>query len=69
MSRRILGALLIVSLTGTAQAQYIGAGSTPAGDYLRGVGIAAYGMGIYNERTAVANSINTETFIRWNEYV
>ena len=33
------------------------------------MGIAAYGMGIYNERTAVANSINTETFIRWNEYV
>ena len=44
-------------------------GSTPAGDYLRGVGIAAAGMGLYNERTAIANSINLDTMIRWNEYM
>jgi hypothetical protein len=70
MPRRILGAFLALLAVGApARAQYIGAGSTMQGDYLRGVGIAAYGMGIYNERTAVANQINTETFIRWNEYV
>ena len=26
-------------------------------------------MGIYNEKTAIANSINLDTFIRWNEYM
>ena len=26
-------------------------------------------MGIYNERTAIANSINLDTMIRWNEYM
>ncbi len=73
MPRRMLGILLIPILLGTpALAQpvpYIGPGSTIAGDYLRGVGIEAAGMGLYNEQTAVANSINTDTFIRWNEYV
>jgi len=53
----------------TAQGQFIGAGSTPGGDYLRGVGVAAWGMGLYNLNTAQADSINTDTFIRWNEYV
>jgi len=33
------------------------------------VGIAAMGMGIYNEKTAIAESINVDTTIRWNEYV
>jgi hypothetical protein len=46
-----------------------GPGSTPQGDYLRGVGIAAIGRGIYNERTAVANAINANTFITLNEYM
>ena len=50
-------------------AQFVGPGSTPQGDYLRGVGIAAMGMGIYNEKTAIAESINLDTTIRWNEYV
>ena len=50
-------------------AQYIGAGSTPMGDYLRGVGIAAFGMGSYNLNTAQANQINTETSIMLNEYI
>jgi hypothetical protein len=70
MTRRIPGALLILLLAGaSARGQYFGAGSTPEGDYLRGVGIAAWGMGIYNEKTAIANRMNTETFIMWNEYV
>jgi hypothetical protein len=55
----------------TAQAQFfgMGAGSTLQGDYLRGVGFAAWGEGVYNLYTAQANSINTDTYIRWNEYV
>ncbi|MGP0066823.1 MAG: hypothetical protein ACLQGP_24940 [Isosphaeraceae bacterium] len=70
MSRRILGALLIPILLGTpARAQLITAGSTPAGDYLRGVGIAAQGMGQYNLLSAQANQINTQTVMTWNEYV
>jgi hypothetical protein len=56
-------------LAGGARTQYFGAGSTPVGDYLRGVGIAAAGMGIYNERTAVADRINAQTFILLNEYM
>ncbi len=66
-------ALLITlgALGTTTQGQYIGlgAGSTLQGDYLRGVGVAAWGMGLYNLNTAQANSINTDTYIRWNEYV
>jgi hypothetical protein len=53
----------------TAHAQYIGAGSTLGGDYLRGVGVAAWGMGLYNLNTAQADAINTQTYITWNEYV
>jgi hypothetical protein len=55
----------------TAQAQWfgLGPGSTLGGDYLRGVGFAAWGEGVYNLYTAQANSINTDTYIRWNEYV
>jgi hypothetical protein len=56
----------------STQAQYmgfIGAGSTPQGDYLRGVGIASYGMGVYNHQTAIANSINADTAMRINEYM
>jgi hypothetical protein len=69
---RVLATLiLLVSLGITAEAQYfgIGAGSTPEGDYLRGAGIAAMGMGIYNEKTAIANSINLDTMIRWDQYI
>ncbi len=70
MTRRIPGALIILILAGaSADAQIVTYGSTPEGDYLRGVGIAAWGMGIYNEKTAIANRMNTETFMMWNEYV
>jgi hypothetical protein len=46
-----------------------GAGSTVQGDILRGQGIAAMGFGQYNLSTAMAASINTDTAIRWNQYV
>jgi hypothetical protein len=71
-SRRILASLILLgSLGSTASAQYWGGGggSTIEGDYLRGLGFAAAGMGLYNQRTAIANSINLDTFIRWNEYM
>src|SRR5207248_5968072 len=70
MSRAVLGALVVlVWLETSGWAQVITAGSTLEGDYLRGVGIAATGMGIFNEKTAIANRMNTETFIMWNEYI
>ena len=70
MTRRIVGSLLILLLAGaSAEAQLITAGSTPQGDYLRGVGIAAYGMGLYNLNTAQANQINAQTFMMLNEYI
>ena len=53
----------------SAHAQFITAGSTLEGDYLRGVGIAGWGMGLYNLNTAQANSINLNTEIRWYEYL
>ena len=39
------------------------------GDYLRGVGVAAYGMGLGNLYNAQATAINTDTWIRLNEYI
>jgi hypothetical protein len=69
-SQKLVASLFVLTaLESSAWAQFIGAGSTPQGDYLRGVGIAAMGMGIYNERTAIANSINIDTAIRWDQYV
>lgn len=47
----------------------VGAGSTVQGDILRGEGIAAMGFGQYNLATAMATSVNTDTAIRWNQYV
>jgi hypothetical protein len=68
--RTFLASLTVLGvLEGNVRAQFIGPGSTPQGDYLRGAGIAATGMGIYNEKTAIAESINLNTTIRWNEYV
>ena len=70
MSRTCLAIPLWLALLATgARGQYVGPGSTIEGDYLRGVGFAAIGMGQYNLYTAQANSINTDTFIRWNEYI
>lgn len=72
-----LAAALIVLVgpgPGTASAQFGrgffgGGGSTVQGDILRGEGIAAWGFGQYNLATAMATSINTDTAIRWNQYV
>jgi soluble cytochrome b562 len=46
-----------------------GAGQTPQGDIARGLGAYAMGAGYYNQQTAVANSINADTVMRWNQYV
>ncbi len=42
---------------------------TAEGDIARGMGSFLMGAGFYNESTAVADSINTDTIMRWNEYV
>jgi len=42
---------------------------TAEGDIARGMGSFLMGAGFYNEQTAVADSINTDTVMRWNEYV
>jgi hypothetical protein len=66
--------LLLVS-NSQARAQFngggvfIGAGSTPIGDAERGAGIMAAGIGIGNYYDATANSINTDTWMRLNEYL
>jgi hypothetical protein len=76
MYRTCLAALFVLSLPGVeAQAQWgghwwgWGGSSTVEGDYLQGLGIAAWGMGQYNLNTAQAESINLDTGIRWNEYL
>ncbi len=38
------------------------------GDVARGLGAYAAGAGSYNQQTAVADSINADTAMRWNEY-
>jgi len=67
----ILSALVTGLFGATAQGPVIvaGPGSTPQGDYLRGVGCAAAGLGVLAERTAVADSINANTMITLNEYM
>ena len=46
-----------------------GAGSTVQGSILQGAGMAAMGMGRYNVETAQARSINSNTAMRWNQYM
>jgi hypothetical protein len=71
-------ALMLLISEGTVHAQYAGWGgwggwggwsATPGGDYARGLGYFNAGAGIYNLDTAQARSINTDTFIRWNQYL
>jgi hypothetical protein len=72
LRRSLPMALLIASaLAPHSRSQGLGAapGSTAPGDYLRGVGVAAYGLGLFNELSAEANRINTETSIMANEYM
>jgi hypothetical protein len=47
----------------------VGPGSTPIGDMERGAGIMAMGAGLYNYYTAAADSIETDTWMRLNEYI
>ncbi|MDG3007750.1 hypothetical protein [Paludisphaera mucosa] len=46
-----------------------GGGATVAGDQARGLGTFAQGAGFYNKQTAIADSINVDTVMRWNDYV
>lgn len=74
-----LGLTLTILVTwpaGNASAQYWGwggwggsAGGTVQGDIARGMGYYAAGEGVYNLRTAQAASINTDTWMRWNQYM
>ena len=70
---------LLASLSPDARAQYGyptgyggygwgGWGSTPQSALARGLGYFNMGRGAYNEQTAVARSINTDTVMRWNQY-
>jgi hypothetical protein len=47
----------------------VGGGATAPGDIARGLGYYNIGAGIYNQQTAVANAINTDTVMRWNQYL
>ena len=67
--------ILLVS-AGNARAQYGwgwggwgGWGATPQGSIAQGFGALYSGAGIYNQRTAIANSINEDTWQRWNQYL
>jgi hypothetical protein len=46
-----------------------GGGETVAGSNARGLGVLAAGAGVYNQQTAQANAINTQTAMQWNEYI
>jgi hypothetical protein len=61
--------MVLASLESTTRAQWIAPGSTPEGDYMRGLGIAAWGMGSYNRATAEAESINVDTWMRLDTYI
>ncbi len=72
MLRAFLTPLALLALMGSnaqAQMNFIGPGSTPQGDYLRGVGVAALGIGVGSHQMAIANSINADTAMRINEYI
>jgi hypothetical protein len=42
---------------------------TPEGSLARGMGAYAAGAGFYNKSTAIADSINADTIMRFNEYI
>ncbi|AGA27487.1 hypothetical protein [Singulisphaera acidiphila] len=78
---RLAFALAVVATAsaGQAHAQYYGGyggygwggwgGETPQGSIARGLGYYNVGAGIYNQDTAIANSINADTIMRWNQYI
>jgi hypothetical protein len=43
--------------------------STPEGSIAQGMGHFYQGAGIFNERTAIADSVNADTLMRWNDYL
>jgi hypothetical protein len=75
--------LSVAAFSGQAQAQWGygyypygyggygwgGWGATAQGDIARGLGYFNMGAGVYNRHTAIARAINTDTAIRWNQYV
>lgn len=82
--RRLVGMLAVLAMPATAaNAQYFypggyggwgwngwgGGGETVQGSVARGLGMFAAGAGVYNEKTAVATSINADTAMRWNQYL
>lgn len=65
-------AVMVLLLGGgvTASAQiFVTAGSTAPGDYLRGVGVEAWGVGQYELDSAVAERVRVDSFIVLNEYL
>ena len=42
---------------------------TPDSQDAMGMGLFAAGLGTYEKKSAIARSIDTETIIRWNEYM
>ena len=78
----LLGLALVVSTGTSARSQFYypngygsagygfgGWGSTVQGSVLRGMGAYAEGEGVYNYDTAQADSVNTDTAIRLNQYL
>ena len=59
--------LTLMVMPATAQRNF-GGGSTVQGDYLRGLGVFEAGLGLYNVRTAQAESINADTAMRVDNY-
>ena len=74
--RFALGFVIILSVAaGTARAIDWGWGGwggwvdTPEGALARGMGQYYEGLGVLNKKTAMADAINVDTMIRWNEYL
>jgi hypothetical protein len=79
MNRIIPASLAFLLLAGghaSGQSIFVGPGSTAEGDYFRGIGIAAWGLGQYaagvgqyNLDTAMAERINVDSFITLSSYL
>jgi hypothetical protein len=81
--RLVLGGLMILAAAGgEARSQYYypygygydgygfgGWGQTPQGSIAQGLGVYAAGVGVYKYDRAVANSINEDTIVRFNQYL
>ena len=64
--------LIVGLIGGTCSAQngnVIFPGSTPEGDFLRGEGFFLIGAGTFNLMSAQAGAINTDSWMRLNEYL